>query len=68
MVKKIRIADLPEFDFSEHLDSGEAISKYLTAILEDDDPSLLAAALGDVARARGMSEITGVRNYPRNAL
>jgi probable addiction module antidote protein len=68
MTKKIRIADLPEFDFSEHLDSDEAISEYLTAILEDDDSSLLAAALGDVARARGMSEIAQASGITREAL
>ena len=57
MTKKIRAADLPDFDFSEHLDSEQAIAYYLTVILEENDPALLAAALGDIARARGMSEI-----------
>ena len=30
---------------------------HLTAILEENDPSLLAAALGDIARARGMTQV-----------
>lgn len=68
MTQKIRIADLPDFDFSEHLDSEEAISEYLTAILEENDPALLAAALGDIARARGMSEIAKASGITREAL
>lgn len=68
MTKKIRIADLPDFDFSEHLDSAQAIAEYLTVILEGNDPALLAAALGDIARARGMSEIAKASGITREAL
>ena len=68
MKKKIRIADLPDFDFSEHLDSEQAMAEYLTVILEENDPALLAAALGDIARARGMSEIAKASGITREAL
>ena len=68
MNKKIRIADLPEFDFSEHLESEQAMAEYLTVVLESNDPSLLAAALGDIARARGMSEIARASGITREAL
>ena len=68
MTKKIRIADLPEFDFSEHLESEQAMAEYLTVVLESNDPSLLAAALGDIARARGMSEIARASGITREAL
>jgi probable addiction module antidote protein len=68
MTKKIKIADLPEFDFSEHLDSEEAIAEYLTVILEENDPALLAAALGDIARARGMTDIAKGTGLTREAL
>ena len=68
MTKKLRIADLPEFDFSEHLESEQAIAEYLTVVLEANDPSLLAAALGDIARARGMSEIAKASGITREAL
>lgn len=43
------------WDVTEHLDSEEAIAAYLDAVFEDGDPKLIAAAIGDVARARGMS-------------
>ena len=68
MTEKMLIADLPDFDFSEHLDSEEAIAEYLTAIMEENDPALLAAALGDVARARGMSDIAKASGLSREAL
>ncbi|MDO9105217.1 MAG: putative addiction module antidote protein [Methylovulum sp.] len=68
MTKKIKIADLPEFDMAEHLDSDQAIAEYLTIILEDNDPALLAAALGDIARARGMTEIARASGLTREAL
>ena len=55
MVKKISVADLPEFDMAEHLDSDQAIAEYLTIVMEENDPSELAAALGTIARARGMA-------------
>ena len=46
-----------QFDAAPTLDSDAAVAAYLTDILEANDPALLAAALGDIARARGMSEI-----------
>lgn len=68
MTEKIKAADLPDFDFSEHLDSKEAMADYLTAILEANDPALLAAALGDIARARGMTEIAKAAGVNRESL
>lgn len=66
--KKIRIADLPEFDPAEYLNSDQAIVEYLDAILVEGDAGLLAAALGDIARARGMSEIALASGIGREAL
>lgn len=68
MTQKTRIADLPEFDFAEHLDSDEAIVEYLNAVLDENDPSLLASALGDIARAKGMSHIALASGLSREAL
>jgi probable addiction module antidote protein len=45
------------WDVSEHLDSEAAIAAYLDAVFEDGDPALIKAAIGDVARARGMTDI-----------
>ncbi len=57
MTKRIKISDLPEFDAAEYLNSEEDIAAYLTTVIEENDPALLAAALGDIARARGMSQV-----------
>ncbi len=68
MSKKVKASELPDFDFSEHLDSEAAVSEYLTAIVEDGDPALLAAALGDIAKARGMAQIAQAAGLGREAL
>ena len=68
MTKKIKISEIPEFDAVEYLTDEEEIAAYLTAVLEDNDPGLLAAALGDIARARGMNQIAQASGITREAL
>ena len=68
MTKKIRIADLPEFDLAEYLKSEEDIAAYLTMVIEEGDTAELAHALGLAARARGMSEIARASGITREAL
>jgi len=68
MRKKIKISDLPEFDMAEHLDDDQAIAEYLTVVMEENDPSMLAQALGTVARARGMTDIARATGLGREAL
>lgn len=68
MNKRIRVDELPEFDAAPHLDSEASIAAYLTDILQANDAALLAAALGDIARARGMTEIAKSAGITREAL
>jgi probable addiction module antidote protein len=68
MDKRIKVEELAEFDPSQYLDSEEAIVSYLNDILQANDAALLAAALGDIARARGMSEIARGAGLSREAL
>ena len=68
MRKKIKASDLPEFDAADYLDDAEAIAEYLTAMIETGDPALLAAALGDIARAHGMGAIAQASGLTREAL
>lgn len=49
------MADLPGLDAADYLDSEETITAYLNTILEENDDALLAEALGDIAKARGIS-------------
>ena len=68
MQDPIRIADLKKFDPATWLDSPEAIAAYLSDILAADDAALLAVALGDIARARGMTEMARATGLTREAL
>lgn len=68
MKKKIKVRDLPEFDAAEYLDSEQAMAEYLAAVIEEGDAGLLAAALGDIAKARGMGEIASAAGMTREAL
>lgn len=56
------------FDASDYLDSEEMIAEYLTAVLEQDDPDLFIAALGDIAKARGMTQIAKETGLGRESL
>jgi len=68
MPKKINATALPDFDMVKYLPDDGAIAEYLTIVLEENDPALLAAALGDIARARGMTEIAKASGIGREAL
>jgi len=68
MTKKINPETLPDFDPAQHLETSEDMAAYLSIVMEEDDPSLLAAALGDIARARGMAEVAKSAGVTREAL
>jgi probable addiction module antidote protein len=68
MTKKIKIADLPDFDPAEYLKDEEDMAAYLNVILEEGDSALLAAALGDIAKARGMTQLAKDTGLTREAL
>ena len=56
------------WDPALHLDSREAVANYLEAAIEDGDPSLIVAALGNVARSRGMSQVARDAHLTRASL
>ncbi len=56
------------WDPAEHLESEEDIAAYLEAALDEGDPSLVAAALGDIARAKGMAQIARDTGLGRESL
>lgn len=45
------------WDVADYLTDRESIAAYLNAAMEDGNPELLRAALGDVARSKGMTQI-----------
>jgi probable addiction module antidote protein len=56
------------WDPAEHLNSEEEMTAYLEAALEEGEPSLVAAALGDIARARGMTQLARDTGLGRESL
>jgi probable addiction module antidote protein len=56
------------FDAADYLDSDELIAEYLSAAVEDPNPDVFLAALGDVAKARGMAQIAKDAGLGRESL
>jgi probable addiction module antidote protein len=67
MMPKTKTSTRP-WDPARYLETQEDIVAYLDAALEEEDPALLAAALGDVARAKGMTEIARETGLGRESL
>ena len=44
------------FEPSAYLDNDEVVAEYLSAASEDPNPDVFIAALGDVAKTRGMAQ------------
>lgn len=57
-----------KWDAVDYLETPEDMADYLRAAFEDGDPRLIAAALGDVARARGMSAVARNAGVTREGL
>ena len=55
-------------DAADYLSSEEDMQAYLQVALEDGDPKLLAAALGDIAKARGMAQLAADTGLSRESL
>ena len=68
MKKKIAKIKTRRWDAAEHLTTEDDMAAYLEAALEDGDPALVAAALGDIARAKGMSQIARETGLGRESL
>lgn len=56
------------FDPATHLADAAAQVAYLEAALEEGDAAVVAAALGDIARARGMSKVARASGLGRESL
>jgi probable addiction module antidote protein len=63
----VKTKTLP-WDPAEHINSEEEIAAYFEAALEEGDSALIAAALGDIARARGMTRLARETGLGRESL
>ncbi|MYD33470.1 MAG: putative addiction module antidote protein [Acidimicrobiales bacterium] len=59
---------ISRWDPAEHIESTTDALAYLDAALEDGDPQLVAAVLGDIARAAGMTKIAAATGLGRESL
>lgn len=59
---------LSKWDVVEHLKTEEDMVLYFEACLEEGDPALITAALGDIARAKGMSQLARDTGISREGL
>jgi probable addiction module antidote protein len=56
------------WDVAEHLETAEDMAAYLDAALEDGDTAVVVAALGDIARAKGVAQIAREAGLGRESL
>jgi probable addiction module antidote protein len=56
------------YDTADYLNTSEDMALYLEACLEENDPALIAHALGVIARARGMTQLAKDTGISREGL
>lgn len=59
---------IQDFDVAHYLDSEDMVAEYLNQALATGDTDLLLAAIGDVARARGMAQVAHDAGLGRESL
>jgi len=60
--------NLTDFDISHYLDSKEMIAEYLSQVLADGDMNELLSAIGNIAKAKGMTQIAKDTGLGRESL
>lgn len=70
MTKSKKQVAFRRWDPADHLKSKTEIAEYLTSIFNaaGDDPAVIAAALGDVARAYGVAKLAKATGLTREGL
>lgn len=65
---RLKASRITRWDPVDHFESADDMAAYLEAALEVGDPALVTAALGDIARAKGMSEVARETGLGRESL
>lgn len=68
LIKEGAMVNIGEFDASEYIEGEDDAIAYLNAAAETGDPALLQAAIGDIAKARGMGQIAKEAGVGRESL
>lgn len=66
--KQLRIMETSKFDIADYLDSNEMITEYLNAVLVDGNDSDIIVAIGNIAKAIGMTKIANETGLSRPSL
>jgi probable addiction module antidote protein len=66
-MKKVKVKTT-KWDAVDYLKTDEDMANYLEAAIEDGDAALISAALGDIARAKGMSQVARKAGLGRESL
>jgi probable addiction module antidote protein len=66
--RRTKKAQTKPWRVTAYLESEEAQAAYLAAALEDGDPAVVTAALGDIARAKGMTRVARKAGLGRESL
>ena len=56
------------FDVADYLTDDKMIAEYLSSVIDEEDTSLLMSAIGDIAKARGISHIAALSGLGRESL
>lgn len=62
------MSKLTDFDISLYLDSPQIIAEYITQVLQDGNTDELLEAIGNIAKAKGMSQIAKDTGLGRESL
>ena len=62
------MSKLATFDRSQYLDNNEMIAEYLSQVIEDGDMDELLEAIGNIAKAKGISQIAADTGLGRESL
>ncbi len=65
--RRRKVKTLP-WDSASYLKTPEDVAYYLEAVFEDGDPALITAALGDIARSKGMTKLARLTGLGRESL
>ena len=57
-----------KFDIADYLDSNEMIAEYLNSVLEEGNDSEIIVAIGNIAKAIGMTKIAEETGLSRPSL
>ena len=59
---------IAKFDAADYLDNEKVIAEYISAALENENPNVLLAAIADVAKVRGMTQLAKDSGLGRESL